>query len=75
MDEAGRGKRDVIRTVVADPTKDAFLRNALEKAETLLDHVRHLYAGEQPSKYVVECHARIQRFTAITKRRSKPGTV
>ena len=62
VDEAGRGKQDVMRTVLAHPSTDAFLRNALEKAEDLLDRVYHLHAGEAPSRYVIECRARIQRF-------------
>ena len=36
-----------------------FLRQALGKAEDLLDQVQHLYVGETPSNYVLECNARL----------------
>ena len=51
-----------MRDVLAQPNTDPFLKGALEKAEDLLDRVHHLYVGEQPSRYVLDCRARLQRF-------------
>ena len=39
---------------------DPFLRNSLERAENLLDHVNHLFVGESPSTYVLDCRAKVQ---------------
>ena len=54
--------KDVMRDLLAQPNTDPFLKGALEKAEDLLDRVHHLYVGEQPSRYVLDCRARLQRF-------------
>ena len=62
VDQVGRGERDVVRGVLARPTTDPFLRGALDKAEDLLDRVYRLHAGEAPSRFVVDCRARLQRF-------------
>lgn len=62
VDYAGRGREDVVREVLTRPETDPFLRRALERAEDLLDQVHRLYAGEQPSRYVTDCRARLARF-------------
>ena len=63
VDESRRDRReDVMRDVLAQPNTDPFLKGALEKAEDLLDRVHHLYVGEQPSRYALDCRARLQRF-------------
>lgn len=63
VDEVWKDKgKDVMRDVLAQPNTDPFLKGALEKAEDLLDRVHHLYVGEQPSRYVLDCRARLQRF-------------
>ena len=63
VDEAGKdGGRDGIRNVLTQSNTHPFLKGALEKAEDLLDRVHHLYVGEQPSRYVTSCRARLQTF-------------
>ncbi len=62
VDQAGRSRRDVVGDVLARPETDPFLKRSLERAEDLLDRVHHLYAGEAPSRYVLACRARLQRF-------------
>ena len=62
VDQAGTHGKTAVYNVLARPSADPFLRQALERAEDLLDRVRHLYAGEAPSQYVLHCRARLQRF-------------
>ena len=62
IDYAGRGTRDVVREVLVQPDTDPFVRTALERADDLLDQVRHLYSGDRPSRYVQDCRARLARF-------------
>ena len=62
VDQAAKNNSDVVRDVLTRPNTDPFLRRALEKAEDLLDQVNHLYVGESPSSYVLNCRARLQRF-------------
>jgi hypothetical protein len=62
VDRAGKGKRDVIRDVLARPDAKPFLKRALERAEDLLDRAQHLYAGEGMSRYAVDCRAKLQRI-------------
>lgn len=62
LDLAGKGRRDTVRDVLARPDTDPFLKHALDRAEDLLDQVQHLYAGEPPSRYALECRARLQRI-------------
>ena len=62
VDRAGSGQHDVVRDVLTRPQTDPFLKRSLEKAEDLLDRVHHLYVGEAPSRYVLDCRARLQRF-------------
>lgn len=59
VDRAARGRQSAVRDVLAKPETDVFLRQALGKAEDLLDQVQHLYVGETPSNYVLECNARL----------------
>ena len=62
LDHAKKDRQDVMRSVLAQPNTDPFLRRALEKAEDLLDQVHHLYAGERPSRYVEDCRAKMQNL-------------
>jgi hypothetical protein len=62
LDRAGKGRDSTVRDVLARPETDPFLKRALDRAEDLLDRVQHLYAGEQPSGYAIECRARLQRI-------------
>ncbi len=62
VDRAGKGRDNAVRDVLARPETAPLVRQALEKAEDLLDQVQHLYAGEAPSRYVLDCRARLQRL-------------
>jgi len=62
VDQAGSNRRAVVRDVLTRPQADPFLKRSLERAEDLLDRVHHLYVGEAPSRYVLECRARLQTF-------------
>ena len=62
VDQAGKDRQDVVRDVLTRPDADPFLKRTLEKAEDLLDRIHHLYAGESPSRYVLDCRARLERF-------------
>lgn len=61
LDLAGKSRDNTVRDVLARPETDPFLKQALDRAEDLLDRVQHLYAGEPPSPYASECRARLQR--------------
>ncbi|MBM4328354.1 MAG: ATP-binding protein [Deltaproteobacteria bacterium] len=61
LDRAGRERGETVWSVLSRPDTDPFIRDALEKAEDLLDRVNYLYVGEQPSRYVLECRARLER--------------
>ena len=66
IDQVGRqqqgSKKDVIRDVLTRSNADPFLQQALQKAEELLDRVQHLYAGERPSTYAIECRAKLENL-------------
>ena len=62
VDHASRDRSDVARDVLAKAGTEPFLKNALERAEDLLDRVHHLYGGERPSRYVMDCRARLESF-------------
>ena len=62
VDQVARRQGEVVRDLLARPTTEPFLRRALERAEDLLDRVYHLYSGEPPSRFVMECSARLQTF-------------
>ena len=62
VDYAGRGRGDVVRDVLVRQDTDPYVKTALERADGLLDQVRHLYSGERPSRYVQDCRARLARF-------------
>jgi len=47
---------------VVNPVGNQFLKEALERAEDLLDQLQHLYAGEEPSRYALDCQARMSRL-------------
>lgn len=44
------------------PTSNPYLKEAMDRAEDLLDQLQHLYAGEEPSKYVLDCQAKLSRL-------------
>lgn len=60
IDIAGRKRKDPIKDMLGRQETHPFLRTALDRAEDLLDRVSTLYAGEEPSRYVVDCRARLQ---------------
>lgn len=60
MDKISRGQHEVVRNVLARSTANPFVQQALERAEDLLDRVRHLHAGEQPSPFADHCRARME---------------
>ena len=60
IDKISRGQSEVICNVLARSTSNPFVQQALEKAEDLLDRVRSLHAGEQPSPYADACRARME---------------
>lgn len=62
IDIAGKGRTDLIKNILGRPETDPFLRTALDRAEDLLDHVDTLYAGEEPSRFVIDCRARLHRI-------------
>lgn len=63
LDLAGRGQgKNTVQSVLARPETDPFLKEALDRAEDLMDQVNHLYTGEQPSEYAQDCKARLLRI-------------
>ena len=66
VDQVGRRQqgpnKNVIRDVLTRSNADPFLQQALQKAEELLDRVQHLYAGEKPSTYAIECRAKLENI-------------
>lgn len=61
VDRVGRGADSSVRDVLARADCAPYLRQALGRAEELLDRVQHLHAGEGPSRYALECRARLER--------------
>lgn len=59
IDLAGQ-RRPKASGLLASNETDPFLRNALGRAEELLDRVQTLYSGEEPNRYVLDCRARLQ---------------
>lgn len=49
-------------TDVSSPASNPYLKEALDRAEDLLDQLQHLYAGEEPSKYALDCQAKLSRL-------------
>lgn len=62
VDQVGRNRGNVVKHVLSRPDVHPFLKRALERSEDLLDQVQHLYAGEQPSRYALDCRARMERI-------------
>ena len=60
IDRIGQRRHGVIPNILARWDTDPFLQQALERAEELLDRVRHLHAGEELSQYAVRCQARLE---------------
>lgn len=61
LDKAGRGTRSDVFQVLSQQNTDIYLKQALDRAEDLLDRVQNLYVGETPSRYALDCRARLQR--------------
>lgn len=62
IDESARVANTTVQQVLSDSRAHPFLKQALERIEDLLDQVQRLYAGEQPSRYILDCRARVQRM-------------
>jgi len=62
LDHVARPDKRSVPTVLADTKTDPFLREAMDRAETLLDQVRSEREGERPSHYVEECRAALDRL-------------
>jgi tetratricopeptide (TPR) repeat protein len=62
LDAAAAQHRSQVQVYIGSPSTPAFCRIALEQAETLIDRVSHLYVGETPSRYIMDCRARMQRI-------------
>jgi tetratricopeptide (TPR) repeat protein len=60
LDWSTQLQKGTIWNVLARTDTPQFLRNAVERAETLLDQVRHIYEEEKPSRFVMDCRARMQ---------------
>jgi len=62
LDFAGKIQRGSLSEIIMRTDTDPFIKYALDRAEDLLDQVQRLYGGEQPSRYAVDCRARLQRI-------------
>ena len=62
LDDAAGQQHSTVQAYVCSPLTPAFCRAALEQIETLIDRVSHLYIDEAPSRYIMECRARVQRI-------------
>ena len=60
LDQVRRMRKNTISNVLTQPGVNPFLRQSLQKAEELLDQVYHLYVGEKPSRYFIDCRARLE---------------
>lgn len=56
LDYAGRGHQNIFVYLFA-PNADVYLRESIDRIEALLDQVRNIRAGEQPSNYEIRCRA------------------
>ena len=59
LEHAGRGVADGVWGYMASPSADPWLREALQRAEGLLELVRRSREGESGSTYEASCRARI----------------
>ncbi len=59
LEHAGRGVPNGVWGYMASPSADPWLREALQRAEGLLEMVRRSREGETGSTYEVSCRARI----------------
>ena len=62
IDYVARQKGDIIRDVLARSSTDPYLQQVLPRAEELLDQVQHLYVGESPSTYAIQCRAKLDNI-------------
>ncbi|WP_163030388.1 hypothetical protein [Pseudomonas viridiflava] len=47
---------------ISSPTSAPYLREAIDRAEDVLDQLQNLYAGEEPSRYALDCQAKLSRL-------------
>lgn len=47
---------------VTSATSNPYLREAIDRAEDVLDQLQNLYAGEEPSRYALDCQAKLSRL-------------
>lgn len=62
IDGAARVSKLSTQKLLVDPHSPQFLKRSLDRIEDLLDQVQRLYVGEQPSHYILDCRARVQRI-------------
>ena len=83
VDWSAQSSRMSIWELIGQNNVPLFLKNAIERAEALIDEVFHLYADEKPSRFVIDCRAKLQLiygdFTAALQAwdnlLSRPDTV
>lgn len=47
---------------ITSASSHPYLREALDRAEDILDRLQYLYAGEEPSRYALDCQAKLSRL-------------
>ncbi|WP_298213413.1 ATP-binding protein [Acidovorax sp.] len=62
IDGASKIRKLSPQKLLVDAGSPQFLKGSLDRIEDLLDQVQRLYVGEQPSHYVLDCRARVQRI-------------
>lgn len=62
IDGASRISKLTPQKLLVAPQSPQFLKASLDRIEDLLDQVQRLYVGEQPSHYILNCRARVQRI-------------
>ncbi len=59
LDYAAKETGKTVASLTCQPATDAYLREAMDKAEYLLAQVRVIRQGERPSDYELECRNRL----------------
>lgn len=62
IDNVARVSKTDAQHVMSNSRANPFLHEALDRIEDLLDQAQRLYAGEQPSRYILDCRARVHRL-------------
>ncbi len=62
LDYAAQQSKGDLSQYMLSPGADAFVREALQKAEDLLERVRRNREGERPSAYEEDCRAKLDRL-------------